>query len=152
MVGSAVLGGVLLPRLGTKPLFLLAMGAIPLRGTVIILLLTYFPKNTIALLVTQTLDGLAGGLVGLLTVLLAENLTRGTGRFALVYGIARTCDVLGGSFSNLIAQTVAEYYGYKNAFLFLSVTSLIPIVLYSVAIPSATVSVDGKLEAPVLDL
>ena len=77
MVGSASLAGVMVPRLGTKPLFLLALLAIPLRGTFIVLLLQSHSGATNALLLaTQVLDGVAGGTIGVLLVLITENLSR----------------------------------------------------------------------------
>lgn len=75
MVSSAILAGLLVPRFGTKPLLLLATSAIPIRGAIIVCLLEYMPNNAL-LLSTQILDGLAGGMFGVLVVLLAENLSR----------------------------------------------------------------------------
>jgi MFS family permease len=75
MVGSAVVAGELVKSYGTKLLFLTAIAFIPARGAIIVFLLTYFPNN-ILLLSTQLLDGFAGGAVGVVTVLVAENLSR----------------------------------------------------------------------------
>ena len=85
MVGSASLTGRLVPRIGTKPLFLLALAAIPLRGVLIVLLLRDSGSDGSGasggainglLLATQVLDGLAGGIIGVLLVLITENLSR----------------------------------------------------------------------------
>jgi len=75
MVASAICAGMLVPIFGTKPLFLTALAAIPIRGAIIVLLLTYHPDNYM-LLATQILDGVAGGIFGVLLVLIAENLAR----------------------------------------------------------------------------
>jgi MFS family permease len=75
MVCAAMAAGVLVPLLGTKPMFLTALCAIPLRGFIIVMLLGQEPNNVL-LLGTQVLDGLAGGIFGVLVVLIAENLAR----------------------------------------------------------------------------
>ena len=77
MVASASMAGRLVPRIGTKPLFISALLAIPLRGVFIVLLLQseLAFKNSF-LLATQILDGLAGGIFGVLLVLITENLSR----------------------------------------------------------------------------
>ena len=75
MICSASTAGYFVARVGTKPLFLIAVSAIPIRGCMIVLLLTYLPDNT-SLLATQILDGVAGGIMGVLTVLISEHLAR----------------------------------------------------------------------------
>jgi MFS family permease len=75
MVASAMMAGELVKYYGTKVVFLTAIAFIPARGAIILFLLTYFPNN-ILLLTTQLLDGFAGGAVGVVTVLIAENLSR----------------------------------------------------------------------------
>jgi MFS family permease len=75
MVVSAVGAGYFVKRFGSKPLFICAMSAIPIRGFIIALLIAYYPHN-ILLLATQFLDGLAGGIIGVLIVLVSENLAR----------------------------------------------------------------------------
>lgn len=75
MIGSAIVAGELVKSYGSKVMFLTAIAFIPARGAIIVFLLTYYPNN-ILLLSTQLLDGFAGGAVGVLTVLIAENLSR----------------------------------------------------------------------------
>ena len=73
-------------------------------------------------------------------------LRSGSGRFALLLGLAKTAEGVGASFSNLVGEVLAEFWGYAGAFLFLSAVSLLPLVLYSVAMPAA-VSVGVSEEA-----
>ena len=77
MVGSASMTGWMVPKVGTKPLFLFALLAIPVRGILIVLVLqSNTEAKNVFLLATQVLDGLAGGIIGVLLVLITENLSR----------------------------------------------------------------------------
>jgi predicted MFS family arabinose efflux permease len=68
---------------------------------------------------------------------------RGSGRFALLIGLARTGDAVGAAFSNLVGETIAEHGGYSNAFLFLSLAALIPLLIYGFLMPSSRYLTDG---------
>jgi hypothetical protein len=50
---------------------------------------------------------------------------------------------VGAAFSNLVGETIAEHHGYTNAFLFLSLASLIPLFVYGLFMPSARHLSDG---------
>ena len=76
MIFSAALAGHLVPTVGTKNLFILSFAFIPLRGLLIAGLLSYQDPNPYVLVLTQVLDGAAGGLFGVVAVLIAENLSR----------------------------------------------------------------------------
>lgn len=82
MVCSATAAGRLVPKFGTKPLFLVALLAIPIRGVLIVLLLSS-DGGVGWLLATQVLDGLAGGVMGVLVVLVTEQLAR----YGLAYSV-----------------------------------------------------------------
>lgn len=68
---------------------------------------------------------------------------RGSGRFALLVGLARTAEGIGAAFSNLVGESIAEHAGYATAFLFLSVAACVPIVVYAALMPSAVFAKDG---------
>ena len=63
---------------GRKPLFQTALVSLPIRCALIILLKD---SGNAALLSTQILDGIAGGLMGLVQPYLVADITFGTGRF-----------------------------------------------------------------------
>jgi len=63
---------------GRKPLFLAGLVSLPVRCALIILLKD---AGDVALLSTQILDGLGGGLIGLIQPYLVADITFGTGRF-----------------------------------------------------------------------
>ena len=58
MVLAAASCAKLVPRFGTKALFVFGFGCIPIRGAIIVLLLKFYTNNYL-LLTTQVLDGLA---------------------------------------------------------------------------------------------
>lgn len=63
---------------GRKPLFLAALISLPIRCALIIFLKD---AGDAALLSTQVLDGISGGLIGLVQPYLVADITFGTGRF-----------------------------------------------------------------------
>lgn len=75
MVASASLSGKWILKYGTKYIFICSFIVIPIRGFTVVFLLTYY-DHEVALLSTQVLDGIAGGLFGVTSVLITENLTR----------------------------------------------------------------------------
>lgn len=69
---------------GRKPLFMAGLLTLPVRCALIIL---WKDAGDYRLLSTQILDGLGGGLCGLLHPYLVADITFGTGRFNLVMGL-----------------------------------------------------------------
>jgi hypothetical protein len=67
----------------------------------------------------------------------------------MLLGLAKTAEGVGASFSNLIGEVMAEYWGYATAFLVLSAASLLPIMLYSLCMPTAVVVVVTGMEGAV---
>jgi predicted MFS family arabinose efflux permease len=64
---------------GRKPIFLLGFAVLPIRGVLYTL-----SNNPYFLVSVQILDGIAGGIFGVLSILVVADLTRGTGRFNLI--------------------------------------------------------------------
>mmetsp|Transcript_2566 Transcript_2566/g.2713 ORF Transcript_2566/g.2713 Transcript_2566/m.2713 type:complete len:475 (+) Transcript_2566:73-1497(+) len=137
MVVSAASCSTLIPQFGTKKLFVAGFGCIPIRGAIVVFLLRVYP-NPYVLLLTQVLDGIAGGIFGVTAVIVAEELTRGSGRFNLVVGFIKTTEALGASFSNLFGEMIAHYADYDTAFLFLCLVGVIPMVLYAKFMPDTS--------------
>eukprot|EP01041_Mallomonas_annulata_P012187 gene12187-25590_t len=140
MVLTAALCEIFLPRIGKKLILTIGISVIPIRGIIIIALLGK-EVNVAALITTQILDGVAGGITGVLSILLVEDLTRGTGRFSMAVGTIKTMESLGASFSHLFAEGLADYYGYDAAFCFLSIVGLFPMLLYWIHMPETLESV-----------
>jgi hypothetical protein len=73
---------------GRKPLFMIGLPSLPIRCALIIY---WKDAGNMWLLSTQILDGLGGGLFGLLHPYLVADITFGTGRFNLVMGFTASC-------------------------------------------------------------
>jgi predicted MFS family arabinose efflux permease len=76
-VGQASARGV-----GRKPIFLVALAVLPIRG--LLFTVTSSPYGVVGI---QLLDGVAAGIFGVISVLIASDLMRGTGRFNLAQGL-----------------------------------------------------------------
>ena len=92
---------------GRKTIFLVALGVLPLRG-----LLFVATTNPVGVVAIQLLDGVAAGIFGVIAVLIASDLMRGTGRFNLAQGMVALCVGIGAGLSNLTAGFVVQWYGY----------------------------------------
>ena len=102
MIPSANLAGRL-TNAGRKPIFLLGFAVLPIRGVLYTL-----SDNPYFLVSVQILDGIAGGIFGVLSVLMVADLTKGTGRFNVTQGALNTAIVIGAALSNLLAGFVVR--------------------------------------------
>lgn len=117
---------------GRKPMFLAGLVTLPIRCALII----YWKDSGAGwLLSTQILDGLAGGICGLLHALLVADITFGTGRFNVVMGLTASCFGLGATLSNFIGQFVVEKMGHVASLSGSFILSLIPVVVFGIMMP-----------------
>jgi MFS family permease len=72
--------------------------------------------NPYFLVSVQILDGIAGGIFGVLSVLMVADLTKGTGRFNITQGALNTAVGIGAGLSNMLAGFVVQKAGYNVAF------------------------------------
>src|SRR5215471_7501733 len=82
---------------GRRPLLLIGFGALPIRA-----LLFASVTDPSLLLCLQVLDGISGAVLGVLTALVAADLTSGSGRFNLAQGIVGTASGIGASLSTTL--------------------------------------------------
>jgi MFS family permease len=113
---------------GRKPLFMVGLLTLPIRCALIIL---WKDSGDTWLLSTQILDGLGGGLCGLLHPYLVADITFGTGRFNVVMGVTASCFGLGATLSNYLGQVVVEQFGHVASLTGSLIISAIPIVLFT---------------------
>lgn len=99
MLFSAMATPWLLRRLGLGPLRLVALIALPLRG-----LMAGWGQGFGIVYPVQTLDGIGGGLLGILTPVAVERLLSGTGRFNLGLAAGMTIQGVDASLSNVAAS------------------------------------------------
>lgn len=108
MLFTAMATPWLLRRLGLGPLMLVALLALPLRG-----LLAGWGQGFGIVYPVQMLDGIGGGLLGILTPVAVERLLSGTGRFNLGLAAVMTIQGVGASLSNVAASWLVTQGGYR---------------------------------------
>jgi len=116
--------------IGRKPIFLLALAVLPVRGV-----LFSFTTSPIAVVAIQLLDGVAAGIFGVISVLIASDLMRGTGRFNLAQGLTALSVGIGAALSNLTAGFVVQWFGYATGFLYLAGIAGVALVFFAVLMP-----------------
>ena len=127
---------------GRKPLFMIGLASLPIRCALII-----FLKDAGVgwLLATQILDGLAGGICGLIHPYLVADLTFGTGRFNVVMGMTASFFCLGAALSNFLGQIMVERYSHVASLLGSLALSGLPFIIFGCFMPE-TQGLRGKVK------
>jgi MFS family permease len=134
-IPAVLLIGAVADRWGRKPLLLIAVAALPLRG-----LLCAVLDNPLWLIAAQALDGVGIGVFDALIPLLLADILRGTGRYNVSRGVIGTVQGVGGSLSNVVAGAILVAAGYGIAFLVLAAFASIAFLLVLIAMPETKVS------------
>ncbi len=132
-VGRASSRGV-----GRKTIFLVALAVLPVRG--VLFSFTSSPAGVVAI---QLLDGVAAGIFGVVSVLIASDLMRGTGRFNLAQGLTALAVGVGAAFSNASAGFVVQWFGYPAGFLYLAAIATCAFVFFAVLMPETREASDA---------
>jgi predicted MFS family arabinose efflux permease len=141
MVGAAwSVGKAMTAGIGRKPIFLIALAILPMRG-----ILFSFTANPYGVVTIQLLDGVAAGIFGVIAIVIASDLMRGTGRFNLAQGLVALCVGVGASFSNLISGFIIQWYGYPAGFLSLTAVAAAAFAFFALFMPET--SSGGQREA-----
>jgi MFS family permease len=112
MIGIAAMVGWAIRRgIGRKTIFLVAFLTLPIRG--FLFTLTDSPYDVVAI---QLLDGVAAGIFGVISIIIAADLMRGTGRFNLAQGLVALSTGLGAAASNVCAGFVVHVFDYTTVF------------------------------------
>jgi len=131
MVGVAWCVGQASARgIGRKPIFLVALAVLPVRG--VLFSVTSSPYAVVGI---QLLDGVAAGIFGVISVLTASDLMRGTGRFNLAQGLTALSVGVGATLSNATAGYVVQWFGYPVGFLYLAVIAACALAFFLVLMP-----------------
>ena len=123
------------PDAGRKPVFLLAFAVLPVRGVLYTL-----SSNAYFLVGVQVLDGLAGGIFGVISVIMIADLTRGTGRFNFVQGAIATALGIGASLSTVGAGYLVQHFGYRVGFLALAAVAAVALAFFWVFVEESNPS------------
>ncbi len=115
---------------GRKSVFLIAFIVLPIRGVLYTL-----TDNPYFLVSVQILDGIAGGIFGVVTLIMIADLMRGTGRFNLAQGAIGTATGIGASLSVLVTGFIVTRAGYNAAFLTLAAVALVALAVFWFFVP-----------------
>jgi MFS family permease len=113
---------------GRKTIFLVMLAVLPVRGV----LFALFNANPWAVVAIQALDGVAAGIFSVIAVIIADDLTRGTGRFNLAQGLVALSVGVGAALSNLTSGFVVQWFGYPSGFLYLATIAVGALVFSAV--------------------
>jgi MFS family permease len=124
-VGRAEARGI-----GRKPVFLVAYALLPIRGV-----LFSFITGPYGVVAIQVLDGVAAGIFGVVAILIAADLMRGTGRFNLAQGLMALCIGIGAGVSNLVGEYAVQWFGYPAGFLTLAGVAVCAFLFFAILMP-----------------
>ena len=109
--------GRLAQRIGRRPLLVVALAVLPVRGAV----LAFF-DGTLPVVAIQALDGVSASVLGVLIPLVVADISYGTGHFNLAQGVIGMSIGLAAAISTSAAGYVADTFGTQTAFLALGAT------------------------------
>ncbi|MCQ8241576.1 MFS transporter [Rhizosaccharibacter radicis] len=123
-------GRVMKSGIGRKPIFAVALAILPVRGV-----LFSFTTNPVGVVAIQLLDGVAAGIFGVIAVIIASDLTSGTGRFNLMQGLTALAVGIGGSMSTIVGGYVVQWFGFPAGFLLLAAIAAAALGFFFVFMP-----------------
>ena len=127
MIGVAwTVGKALAHGYGRKTVFLVAFAVLPLRG-----LLFSVVSDPVGVVARQLLEGVAAGIFGVVSVIAAADVMKGTRRFNVAQGLVALAVGLGASLSNVVGGFVVEVAGYPASFVFLAAVALCALSLFA---------------------
>jgi predicted MFS family arabinose efflux permease len=127
---AAGVGHALRRGIGRKSIFLVALAVLPVRGV-----LFSMTSSPYAVVLIQLLDGIAAGIFGVIGVVIASDVMRGTGRFNLAQGLRARAVGIGAALSNVTGGYVVEKFGFASGFLTLAAISVFALVFFAVFMP-----------------
>jgi MFS family permease len=130
MVPMAMLVGAKADAWGRKPLFLIGLLILPVRG-----ILYTLSDDPYWLVGVQLLDGVGAGIYGAIFPIIVADLMRGTGRFNVAQGAIITAQGIGAALSTTVAGFVVVSLGYSVAFLTLAGVAGAGLLLFWLAMP-----------------
>lgn len=130
MVPVAVLASRFAESWGRKPVFLIGLAVLPVRG-----FLYTLTVNPYLLVGIQLLDGIGAGIFGVVSVLVVADLTWGTGRFNFTQGALATATGIGAALSNLLTGFVVHAAGFNAGFVTLAAIAGAGLLFFAAAMP-----------------
>ena len=142
MLPVALAVGRTADRIGRKPILLVGFAVLPVRAVLFTL-----SDNSYWLIGVQLLDGVGAGILGAITPLLINDLTRGTGRFNVAQGAVATVQGVGAAVSGLASGMIVDHLGYSAAFIESAAAAGIALAALVLAMPETA---DGAAPATVV--
>jgi predicted MFS family arabinose efflux permease len=131
MVGVAASVGLALRRgVGRRTIFMVALILLPIRG-----ILFSLTDSPVAIIAIQLLDGIAAGIFGVSSIVIASDLMHGTGRFNLAQGLVALATCLGAGASNVLAGFVVQALGYSAGFITLAAVAIAALIFFAILMP-----------------
>jgi MFS family permease len=127
---AATVGHAMRKGVGRKKIFMVALAVLPVRG-----ILFSMTDSPYAVVVIQLLDGVAAGIFGVIAVVIASDLMRGTGRFNFAQALMALAVGIGAASSNVTGGYVVEKFGFTAAFLTLTAISVLALLFFAVFMP-----------------
>jgi MFS family permease len=135
IVGPQIIVALLSPasgraaeRWGRRPILVIGMLVLPVRGLALALISGHPALVTWALIPVQLLDGISGASFGVLLPLIASDITRGTGRFNFSMGVLGLAIGAAAALSTFIGGVLADR-SPREAFLTLAAAGLAAVLI-----------------------
>lgn len=136
--------GRMAQRIGRRPLLLVGLAALPLRG----LLFATLPGAP-ALIGFEVLDGISGAVFGIMLPLIAADLTRDTGFLNLAIGSLSLAVSIGATISTLLGGWIFVAVGPSAAFLALAAAGTVAWGVILLAMPETRPAPGSAAALPV---
>lgn len=136
-VGQAMARGY-----GRKAIFLIAFAVLPVRGVLFI-----FTSDPVGVVAIQLLDGVAAGIFGVISIVIAADIMKGTGRFNLAQGLVALAVGIGASLSNVVGGYVVQGFGYPAGFMFLAAVAAVAFVFFILFMPETRSADENEPDA-----
>ena len=130
MIPVALIAGRLAESWGRKPIFMIGLLALPVRG-----LLYTLSNNPYFVVAVQALDGIGAGIFGVVSILVIADLADGEGNFNLLAGAVMTAVGLGASLSNAFAGYIVYKWGFNAGFATLSAIAVLAVAVFYFLMP-----------------
>jgi predicted MFS family arabinose efflux permease len=97
----------------------------------------------------SSIAGVAAGIFGVISVLIAFDLMQGTGRFNLAQGLMALAVGIGATLSNATEGYVVQWFGYQGGFLYLAPIACCALAFFALLMPETK---DAAEPAPQADV
>jgi MFS family permease len=130
--------GRLAERRGRRIVLLIGFCMLPLRG-----LMFATSTNPTLVVAVQALDGVGGACFGIMMPLIVSDVAARSGHFNLSLGFVGFAVGIGGTLSTPAAGWLADHFGLRVAFFFLSAVGIAAVLLVLLAMPETRPKADA---------